>query len=96
MKIVFYLLLLILFILGVSFAILNAYPVTLNYFLGKKLVPLSLLLGVIFAFGVMLGWIATIKLYLKQRLKNRRLQKHLEIVEKELNNLRVIPLKDTH
>ncbi len=42
-------------LLGVSFAILNAEPVTVHYYVGTKSVPLSVLILGAWIFGVIIG-----------------------------------------
>lgn len=94
MKIITYIILIILLILGVTFAGLNAEPVLINFYIGKHMVPLSLLLVLTFAIGCVLGLIVGLFMYLKQRTKNYRLKSRVKLAEKELANLRTIPLKD--
>jgi len=95
-RIVTYLLLLIIMLIGVTFAVLNPTLVTMNYYIGQKTVPLSLLTVTVFAFGCLLGLLVGAWLVLKVKVKNYQLKQRLRIAEKEVQNLRAIPLQDKH
>ncbi|GAB4392206.1 MAG: LapA family protein [Gammaproteobacteria bacterium] len=96
MRILTYILLLILMVFGVTFAFLNAQPVEVNYYLATRHIPLSLLLVWVLGSGMLLGFLACFPMYLKQRRSTSKLKKRLKLVEKEIANLRAIPLKDEH
>jgi putative membrane protein len=95
-RIVTYLLLLIIILIGITFAVLNPTIVTMNYYIGQKTLPLSLLLVSVFAFGCFLGLLVGGWLLLKVKIKNYRLKQRLKVAEKEVQNLRAIPLQDKH
>lgn len=82
--------------LGLAFAVLNAETVELKYYLGTISLPLALLLAITLLMGALLGGLASIGYVLHQRRETSRLRKKLSLVEKELKNLREIPIKDTH
>ncbi len=96
MRIISYLFMLFLVLLGVTFACLNAEPVSINFYAGTSEVPLSLLLVFALIFGVGLGLLAGFFLYLKLKSKNARLRQRLALAEKEVANLRSIPVKNRH
>lgn len=96
MRILSYIFLLLIVVLGVSFASLNSGVVTLNYYLGHKVMPLSLLLVSVFAIGCLLGILVGLSIIIKLKLKNYRLRSRLKLAEKEVANLRAIPLQDRH
>lgn len=96
MKVIMYVLLLIVVLLGVTFAILNSAAVTVNYYLGVKTLPLSLLIVFVFAAGCLAGLFIGFLLLVKTKLKNYRLKQRLNMAEKEVQNLRAIPLQDKH
>lgn len=96
MRIITYLVVLILILIGITFAALNASPVLINYYVGTSKVPLSLLLVLSLILGIFLGMLISLLPYLRVHNKNRRLRQRLKIVEQELTNLRAIPLKDEH
>lgn len=94
MRIISYCLLLIIVIFGMTFATLNSESVTLNYYIGQSTMPLSLLLVLVFALGCLIGLLVGFWLMIKSKLSNYRLRQKLNIAEKEIDNLRAIPLQD--
>ena len=96
MRIVTYILILLIILLGVTFAGLNAEPVMLNYYVGNAKLPLSLLLVLSLIIGCILSLIASLIVYIRLKTDNHRLRQRLKVVEAELANLRTIPLKDAH
>ncbi len=96
MRIVTYLFLILLVLFALMFAGLNADLVSVNYYLGTKRLPLSLLILVSFILGGLLGLLTAFITYVKLKYANRRLRHRLNLVEKELINLRALPFKDQH
>ena len=94
MRIISYFFLLIIIIFGMTFATLNSESVTINYYISQTTLPLSLLLVLVFALGCLLGMIAGIWLLIKAKVLNYRLRQRLQLAEKEIDNLRAIPLQD--
>jgi len=94
MRVITYLLILIIIILGITFAALNHAPVTINYYIGQNTLPLSLLLVMSFVIGCFLGLLVACWVSFKFKIKNYRLRQQLKIAEKEIENLRAIPLQD--
>jgi putative membrane protein len=90
-----YFFLLIIVIFGMTFATLNSESVTINYYIGQSSLPLSLLLVLVFASGCLIGMIVGFWLLIKAKLQNYRLTQRLKLAEKEVENLRAIPLQDT-
>ena len=87
---------LILLIIGILFAVMNAEPVTLHYYFGENQLPLSLVIISSIIIGALLGIVASAVIILKLKRDNARLRKTSEASEKELKNLRTMPLKDDH
>jgi putative membrane protein len=84
----------VLVLLGLSFSILNADLVKLNLYLKTWELPLSLVVISALILGVLLGFlVAMIKIVSLKRLNNK-LRKKADIAEKEISNLRTIPIKD--
>lgn len=81
---------------GVTFAGLNSGSVVVNYYLDEKSIRLPVLLLSVLAIGVFLGFIAMLPALLKKRCAIRRLRQHVKQIEQEVNNLRAIPIKETH
>lgn len=96
MRIISYIFLLLIIVTGITFAILNSQTVNINYYIGQKVMPLSLLLAAVFGGGCILGIVVGVWLYLKSKLKNYRLRQRLKLAEREIENLRAIPLQDKH
>ncbi|OGT45260.1 MAG: hypothetical protein A3E83_08305 [Gammaproteobacteria bacterium RIFCSPHIGHO2_12_FULL_41_20] len=94
MRVIGYLFLLVIVLLGITFSTLNANVVTVNYYIGRSALPLSLLLVLTFSLGCILGMLVGVWLLMKTKLKNYQLKHQLTLAEKEVKNLRVIPLRD--
>lgn len=94
MRIISYFFLLAIVIFGMIFAILNSESVTVNYYLNQSTLPLSLLLVIVFALGCLIGMVVGFWLLLKAKIQNYRMRQKLAVAEKEIENLRAIPLQD--
>jgi putative membrane protein len=94
MRIVSYFFLLLIVIFGMTFATLNSESVTINYYFNQSSLPLSLLLVFVFALGCLIGMVVGIWLLIIAKLNNYRLRQRLNLAEKEIENLRAIPLQD--
>jgi len=95
-RIISYVFLLLIALLGAGFAILNSEKVSFNYYIGTSTMPLSLLLALGFVIGCFVGILVGLLLLFKTKLKNYRLRQKLHLAEKEIENLRAIPLQDKH
>lgn len=93
MRILSYLVLLAIMLTGLTFASLNATPVVFNYYLGSKTITLSLLLVFAFGGGIFLGLLVSIFSWIRVKRDNFQLKSRLKLVEKEVKNLRSIPIK---
>lgn len=80
-------------LIGLTFASLNAEVVTFNYYLGSGKIVLSLLLVGAFGIGIFLGLLVAISLWLRVKKENIQLKSRLKVAEKEVENLRSIPIK---
>lgn len=94
MRIITYFLVFIIIFFGITFAVLNSNPVSVNYYVGENELPLSWLLAIAFAIGCLVGILVGFYLLIKANLKNYRLRQRLSLAEKEIENLRAIPLQD--
>ncbi len=88
--------LLLVALLGLSFALMNAEPVALSYYFGSIQAPLSLVVVLALALGAGLGVLASLGLVVNQKRELARLRKSEKMATKEVQNLRSLPLKDTH
>lgn len=94
--ILIFVLLLAVFVLGLSFYFRNDQLVVFDYFLGSKEYYFSFWLLGAMSIGIVLGWLTITPVVLKLKRHNMKLLRQAKVNEKEINNLRVIPLKDTH
>lgn len=83
-RIIAYLFLLIILLLGLSFAAINANPVTVNYYLGTASVSLSLLIVYTLGIGIVLGFVTLIIPWFKLKRENRMLKNTIKKVEKQI------------
>jgi len=95
-RIVYLFLFLVLVIFGIVFAVLNAEPVQLNYYFGSKDVALSLILVLAMIVGALLGVLASASMIISNRREAVKLRKAVQLAEKEVANLRAIPIRDDH
>jgi putative membrane protein len=95
-KLIYTVLALVVILFGIIFAVLNAENVQLNYYFGSQQLPLSLAIVLSMMVGAIFGVLASINLILRSRREIARLRKASEIAEKEIANLRAIPIKNTH
>ncbi len=94
---IFYLLLfLLLVVIGIAFAVLNAEAVEFNYYFSSRQVPLSLILVLAMFSGAVLGVLASLGLIIRLKREALQLRRNAELAEKEIANLRAIPIKDKH
>jgi len=84
----------IIILIAIGFAVLNANAVQINFYLTTVRMPVSILVVLLLGCGALLGYIMSLGRYLKLNRKNRSLQSQLNLTEKEIKNLRAIPLQD--
>ena len=94
MRILSYLMLLVIMLVGLTFASLNPTVVSFNYYLGTKEIALSLLLVFAFGLGICLGLLVAVFPWLKAKTEVFRIKSRLKVAEKEVENLRSMPIKD--
>lgn len=83
-------------IIGVSFAALNATPVPINLYFKTISMPLAVLMAITLGMGVFLGFIVFMSRYWRLKNEYRKVKNQLKLTEKEIKNLRSIPLQDEH
>jgi lipopolysaccharide assembly protein A len=81
---------------GLLFFVKNNQLQEFNYIIGSVELPLSILLLTSLAIGAILGIAATIPLILRLNHQKSRLEKQVKLSEKEINNLRTLPAKQSH
>ncbi|MCH9755711.1 MAG: LapA family protein [Gammaproteobacteria bacterium] len=83
-----------LILLGVSFAALNAGNLTLNLYFRTLTMPVSVLMIATFSIGVLIGFVIFLGRYWCKSIKYRKVKHQFQLMEREIKNLREIPLKD--
>lgn len=94
LRIIRLVLLVLVAVLGLVFAVLNAGQVELSYYLGIWRAPLSLILVLAFALGALFGVVACLGMLFQAKRENHRLRKALRLSEQEVTNLRNIPIRN--
>lgn len=83
MRIFSYIILLLIIFLGLTFAVLNAEPVTLNYYFGAGKISLSLLLVLSLGLGALLGLLVAAVPLIRLKKNNYQLKNQLKRTEKQ-------------
>lgn len=92
-KIIFYLLIIL---LGISFAALNASNVKINFYIATWTMPVSVLAIIMLSVGIVCGLIISMGKFWRLKREIRKMRDQLKLTEKEIKNLRSIPLRDQH
>ena len=87
---------LLIILFGLSFSLLNATRVDVDYYFGTVGMPLSLALVAALIVGAVLGVLSALGVVLGKQRELYRLRKRVRNSEKELSELRRLPLKDNH
>lgn len=94
-KIIYLILFLVLLVLAVTLNVKNDQLVTLSYYFNLEWrAPLALIVTASFVVGLAFGWLFMSLSLLKNKHAVGRANKKLAKVEKEVENLRSMPLKD--
>ncbi|CAB1275663.1 LapA family protein [Candidatus Nitrosacidococcus tergens] len=91
-RFLYFLIFIIVFVLGLIFADHHAELVTINYYFGTISIPLSLLLSLILLVGVILGILASLNTVIKYKYENRKLRKSVKTIQRENADLRSFPI----
>ena len=83
----------ILIALGLSFAMLNPQSVVLDFYFGQSTLPLSLALVMALAIGAFIGVLVVLGVVLRQRWQLRRVNRQIDSIQKELSQLRKLPIR---
>lgn len=94
MRIITYILILLIVLCGMLFATLNSQSVTVDFYITQTNLPLSLMLVLFFTFGALLGLLVGFLLVVRAKMQNYRLKQRLNLCEREIANLRAIPIQD--
>ncbi|MFZ0467491.1 MAG: LapA family protein [Thiogranum sp.] len=93
-RLIGFLFLVALVVIGLSFAVLNSQPVSLNYYLGYRDIPLSMIVVLSLATGAVIGVLVSVGMILKLRAQLAQLRRKLRQVAKDTDQLRVLPAKE--
>lgn len=92
MRLLMMLVYLFLILLGVSFAALNASSVKVNVYFKTISMPLSVLMTIMLGIGLLFGFLSFLCRYWRLRVEYAKVKNQLKLTEKEIKNLRSIPL----
>ena len=87
---------LVLILVGVSFAALNARMAHVNLYLTTLTMPVSVLMILMLGLGMLVGFFLFIGRYWQLKAECHKIKSQLKVTEKEVKNLRAIPLHDQH
>ncbi len=87
---------LVVLVFGLTFGIMNAESVQIDYYFGIGQMPLSLILVIAFVVGALFGAVVNVGMILKLKRQIFKLRKEVRVTEKEVRNLRALPIKDKH
>lgn len=93
-RIVGFLFVLLVLVFGLFFGLLNAEPVHVDYYFGSRDLPLSLVLVMMLVLGALAGAVAGLGLVFRVKREVYRLRREIRVAEKELSNLRSLPIKE--
>ena len=79
---------------GLAFHLKNNQFIELNYYAGTLNMPLSWLVVLVLLIGALLGIFASLPMIIKLKQQKIKLEKQIKNSEKEITNLRVMPVKD--
>lgn len=96
MRLLMLVLYIVLIIIGVSFAALNASSVEVNFYFKTVSMPTSVLMTIMLGSGILVGFLLFMSRYWRLKMEYRKISNQLKLTEKEIKNLRSIPLQDQH
>ncbi len=92
-KIISVIIVLVMIAIAIGVSIVNMHNIQVNYYIGSKDVPLVVVLLVTLLIGGLIGIIATYGRVLMFKLEAIKLRHRNKINEKEISNLRAMPIK---
>ena len=94
LRLIKFILLLAMAVLGAGFASINPEIATMHYYFGDLSLPMGMLMLGALGLGIALGMLASLFMLLKTKRENAKLRRKADLVNTEVNNLRTIPLKN--
>ena len=86
--------LIVLVVFGLSFAVLNAQPVSLNYYFGYRDIPLSMVVVLSLAVGAGIGILFSLGVILRLKQQLARLRGNLQAARKQADQLPILSARD--
>ena len=71
----------ILVLMGLAFAVVNAKPVELNYFLATREVPLAMVLVLTLTVGALMGIVFSLGMVIRLKRETLRLRRQIQLTE---------------
>jgi len=96
MRIILRIFYVLLILFGITFAALNAHPVEVHFYIAEFKMPAALLIVMTFFIGVVFGYLVMMKRYLWEKRENYRMKSQLDLMEKEVKNLRIMPVTEDY
>ena len=93
-KLIRFLLGIVIALLGAAFAYLNPAEVGVNYYFGTLQLPLGVLILGLLGTGIVIGALASLLPLVRARRETQRAQRRADVTDRELQNLRTMPVKD--
>ncbi len=84
----------VILLIGLAFHLKNNQLIELDYYVGVINMPMSWLVVLVLFIGSMLGVMASLPLLIKLKRDKLKLERQIKNSEKEINNLRVMPVRD--
>jgi putative membrane protein len=93
-RIINVILILIVTIFTVTFTLLNSQPVKVNFYFGSYELDLLVVIVICLVLGALLGVMAALGKLLSMKQELMRKERKIKVTEKEVENLRSLPLQD--
>ncbi len=84
----------VILLIGLAFHLKNNQLIELNYYVDVISLPMSWLVVLVLFIGSMLGVLASLPIIITLKRDKLVLERQIKNSQKEINNLRVIPVKD--
>ncbi|MFT5395011.1 MAG: putative membrane protein [Gammaproteobacteria bacterium] len=84
----------VILLIGLAFHLKNNQLIELNYYVDVISLPMSWLVVFVLFIGSMLGVLASLPIIIKLKRDKIMLERQIKNSEKEINNLRVMPVRD--
>jgi len=94
-RVVYSVLALVVFVIGITFTFKNSQPVDLHYYFGIHWhAPLSFMVLTVLTAGIAVGFLASLAILARMQRQLFRMRHENRQLEQEVNNLRALPIRD--